>query len=66
METVVSNYCGKAHRLVDGEPVAHRCRVIPPEGLKAEVEGDIETYIKNLEIRPFVLSNGVPAEEKHT
>ena len=33
-------YCGKPHRTLDGIPLAHRCRVIPPEALRAELWGD--------------------------
>lgn len=55
-------YCQKPHRLSDGEPVGHRCRIIPPEGLAAERAGDVETFLDALERRPFVFSDGIPQE----
>ncbi len=42
----VSTYCNFAHSLVDGEPIDHECRVIPPEALEAERDGDFERAIE--------------------
>ena len=33
-------YCNFGHRLVDGKPVGHECIIIPPNALKAEIEGN--------------------------
>jgi hypothetical protein len=38
--TARPSYCGKPHRTTDGVPLAHRCRVLPPEALRAELWGD--------------------------
>jgi hypothetical protein len=37
----VSSYCNFPHRMADGKPIKHECRVIPPRALKAERDGDI-------------------------
>ena len=36
----LSSYCGKPHRIVDGLPLAHACRVLPPDAVQAELWGD--------------------------
>jgi hypothetical protein len=41
--TLRPTYCGKPHRTVDGLPLAHRCRVLPPEALRAEASGESHT-----------------------
>jgi hypothetical protein len=41
----VSTYCNHAHRLSDGKPVEHECRIIPPKALEAELAGDYELAI---------------------
>lgn len=41
----VTSYCNFAHRLSDGSPIRHECYVLPPESLKAEMEGDYEKAI---------------------
>lgn len=41
-----STYCNFPHRLLDGEPIDHECRVIPPEALEAERDGDFEKAIE--------------------
>jgi hypothetical protein len=33
-------YCGMPHRVSDGLPIAHRCRVLPVEAMAAAVRGD--------------------------
>jgi len=38
-------YCGKPHRTVDGLPLAHRCRVLPPQALRAEASGESHTAL---------------------
>lgn len=37
----VSTYCNFTHRVRDGKPVEHECRIIPPAALKAEMAGEI-------------------------
>lgn len=60
----VTLYCNKPHRLSDGQPVEHKCRVLPPEILEAERKGDIEKVVAFFENpTKLILSNGVPAEE---
>jgi hypothetical protein len=34
------SYCGKPHRTEDGLPLSHRCRVLPPEALRAAANGE--------------------------
>ena len=34
------SYCHKPHRALDGVPLAHGCRVLPPDALLAELRGD--------------------------
>jgi hypothetical protein len=38
--SIRTGYCQRLHRLKDGAPVAHPCRVLPVEALKAEASGD--------------------------
>ena len=40
------SFCGKPHRTLDGVPLAHVCRVLPPEALKAESWGDRESAVR--------------------
>jgi hypothetical protein len=35
-----SGYCNRGHRVSDGKPVEHECRIIPPDALQAEMSGD--------------------------
>ena len=44
--TTRPSYCGKPHRTTDGVPLAHRCCVLPPEALRAELWGDHEAAIR--------------------
>lgn len=43
-----SSYCNFPHRVSDGKPVQHECRILPIEALKAEMNGDIQTAIEIL------------------
>jgi len=36
----ITSYCNKPHRVVDGKPLKHECRVIPPTALRAEIRGE--------------------------
>ena len=40
-----TTYCNRGHRISDGMPIGHECRVIPPAALKAEMDGDYEKAI---------------------
>lgn len=40
-----TSYCNRGHYMKSGKPVGHECRVIPPEALKAEREGNYERAI---------------------
>jgi hypothetical protein len=49
----VTSYCNHAHRMSDGKPIKHECRIIPPRALKLEREGDIRGAIDVLMHAPF-------------
>jgi hypothetical protein len=40
-----SGYCNKLHRLEDGIPISHKCRILNPEFLRAEKARDLETML---------------------
>jgi hypothetical protein len=52
-------YCGKRHRIADGVPVGHRCRVLPPRFLEAERHEEFGRAVDVLERAPVVLHAGV-------
>ena len=52
MTTYLTSYCNKQHRLSDGKPVEHECRIIPPGALKAERSGDCAAAVEILERCP--------------
>jgi hypothetical protein len=39
-------YCGMPHRATDGLPLAHRCRVLPVEAIRAEVRGEFQLSMR--------------------
>lgn len=45
-KSYVSTYCNFPHLLRNGAPVDHECRILPPEGLRAEMWGDNLTAAK--------------------
>jgi hypothetical protein len=47
-ESAFIPFCLKPHRLIDGAPLAHRCRVLPPESIAAAIVGDFDRAIKIL------------------
>lgn len=51
-EYYVSTYCNFPHRLQDGKPVQHECRVIPPEALRLEREGKFLEAIEEMNRTP--------------
>jgi hypothetical protein len=55
-------YCGKPHRVLDGAPIGHACRLLDPAYLKAEHDEDRWRAASILLDMPLVLHNGVPAE----
>ena len=58
----VSTYCNFAHRVKDGKPIAHECRIIPPAALKAEMDGDCATAIEIMQKSPVrMMRRGVRA-----
>jgi hypothetical protein len=38
-------YCGRLHRIIDGLPVAHRCRILPAESITAAINGNFERAV---------------------
>jgi hypothetical protein len=45
MKIYCTTYCNQGHRVSDGKPVNHECRILPPAALVAEINGDYETAI---------------------
>lgn len=54
-----STYCNQGHRMTDGMPVDHECRVIPVKALQAERDQDFELAIELLADAPRTMSKGV-------
>ena len=48
----VTSFCNQAHRLVDGKPIRHECRIIPPAALEAERAGDTDKAIELMKAKP--------------
>jgi hypothetical protein len=46
--SALTPYCRKPHRLADGVPLAHACRVLPREAICAVVAGDYDRAIRLL------------------
>lgn len=61
MKIYCTSYCNQGHRVKDGMPVDHECRVIPPKALKAEIEGDVTKAIDIMQTTPQRWSRGVKA-----
>ena len=55
----VTTYCNKPHRLKDGMPIDHECRVIPPEALQLEMKGEYTEAIAVMSGKPTKYSRGV-------
>ncbi len=51
-------YCDRLHRLDDGVPVDHRCRILDPAYLRAERDGEIDVAVDLLERMPLELHPG--------
>ena len=57
-------YCDKFHRLSDGVPLNHKCRVLSPTFLKAEIDGDLEAMTDWFEHSyPIVIHEGALSPE---
>jgi hypothetical protein len=54
-----SIYCGGVHRLHDGAPLGHACRVLDPDFLRAELDEEYASAAELLEIMPIVLHRGL-------
>jgi len=48
----VTTFCNRPHRLSDGKPIKHECRVIPPAALEAERSGDTDKAIELMQASP--------------
>jgi hypothetical protein len=60
----VSSYCNQSHRTIDGKPVEHECRIIPPAALRAEAEGDYERANEIMRSRKVrMMRRGIKAPE---
>jgi hypothetical protein len=44
-ESALVPYCGRLHRIIDGLPVAHRCKILPAESLIAAINGELERAV---------------------
>lgn len=52
MKIYCTTYCNRGHRVSDGKPVKHECRIIPFAALAAEIAGDYERAIEILQESP--------------
>jgi hypothetical protein len=59
-EVLRTIYCGEPHRMADGLPVGHACRVLDPAFLLAERDEDLSRAVTLLELMPLLLHPGVP------
>jgi hypothetical protein len=44
-ESALVPFCGRLHRIIDGLPVAHKCRILPADSIAAAINGDFERAI---------------------
>jgi hypothetical protein len=60
MSNYVSTFCNFPHRVSDGKPVQHECRIIPPAALRAEMAGDFALAVEILsKTRAVYMRRGV-------
>lgn len=52
MKFYVSTYCNFAHRVSDGKPIQHECRIIPVRALRMEILGNIPRAIEIMQAAP--------------
>jgi hypothetical protein len=38
-------FCGRLHRILDGLPVAHKCRILPADSIIAAINGNFERAV---------------------
>ncbi len=55
-------YCDDLHRLDNGLPIGHACRVLDPEYLVAERDQEYSQAASLLESMPLTLHWGIPGE----
>lgn len=64
VECIKSCYCNHFHRLSDGVPINHKCRVLSPGFLQAEKTNDLEGMLAYFEADPeVVLHDGEASDE---
>ena len=44
-ESALVPFCGRLHRIIDGLPVAHKCRILPADSITAAIDGDFEKAV---------------------
>jgi len=44
-ESALVPFCGRLHRIIDGLPVAHKCRILPADSITAAIDGDFERAV---------------------
>lgn len=54
-----TSYCNRGHRLKDGVPVGHECRIIPASALRAEREGKVAEALEILQNSRTIIHKGV-------
>lgn len=56
----VTTFCNRAHRVKDGKPIQHECRVIPPKAIEYEMAGDYSQAMEVLRTTPVrIMRRGV-------
>lgn len=58
-ESYVTTYCNFPHRMRDGKPINHECRVIPLKVLRLETEDKISEAIEVMKRSPMRMCMGV-------
>lgn len=53
-----TTYCNFGHRMSNGRPVGHECRIIPPAALRAERNDDFALAQKILREMPVIIVKG--------
>jgi hypothetical protein len=44
-ESALVPFCGRLHRIIDGLPVAHKCRILPADSITAAINGDFKKAV---------------------
>jgi hypothetical protein len=66
MNEQLTIYCGRRHRIADGAPIAHRCRLLSPAFLEAERNDAWDEAVDTLEGMPVILHPGIPEADAAT